>query len=341
MVCCAKAMASQAKAVVLEQELAARRVAQASAAARSPPPSKWDAVTAKRDAAADAKAAASPVQMNYLRTTPDGYNRRLIEEMRVKRAREPSAKQRTHLDKMARRREFAQQARILFTLVDNDHNHFLEIDELAKLVETVEGAAVAFNQIDENRDGYISRHEWHAFAMRIWDASESDADYMLAKSQYFLRLQHFLAVSERLFDRFDVNQDGKLDRNEVAALTRRTDGSGGSDHERFMQFVDTNGSGEIDREEWRSFLTFAYESVGADYAWELVMFLRKRTSPQTRRRMGSRVANVNLVSRASQMRRSTWPNRREGEAKSRGRACAGSGSKVECAGEMSGDPREE
>jgi len=224
-------------------------------------------LAAKRAAAVAAKDAAAPVKLNYVDIVPPGFKTKAPPPP-------PSSEEDARLARLDRRRAFRIDARRVFRLADADDSKSLEFHELARLVASHDVAAQAFERMDSDKDGVIVMEEWLDFMLNIWEHTEAGAEHVLERAEDMIRRRYYMRVGEMLFNKFDANSDGKLDHKEVARFMRRQDG--GSDAFRFMQFVDDNNSGAIDRQEWAHYLDYMWDMAGCDMAWELIFMLYER-----------------------------------------------------------------
>ena len=78
-----------------------------------------------------------------------------------------------------------------------------------------------------------------------------------------------LTTAEEAFDKLDINSDGDVSRDEVAALAQQgvglPDGASAADREakikEFFENFDANGDGKIQKSEWLDFFGKLFDSV--------------------------------------------------------------------------------
>jgi len=134
-------------------------------------------------------------------------------------------------------RRFLQDERLMRFDADNDGNLSAQERAHARKAFKAQRRQI-FNRLDTDHDGILSEAEWSAFASSIGETE---------MSQFFRR--------RAVFERFDANDNGKLERPERAKALREL-------HERRIDFVarfDENADGALDRIEKKQAVAFVNE----------------------------------------------------------------------------------
>eukprot|EP00928_Gymnodinium_smaydae_P030906 TRINITY_DN22847_c0_g1_i2.p1 TRINITY_DN22847_c0_g1~~TRINITY_DN22847_c0_g1_i2.p1 ORF type:complete len:353 (+),score=72.17 TRINITY_DN22847_c0_g1_i2:81-1061(+) len=124
--------------------------------------------------------------------------------------------------------------------------------------------AAAFDRIDRNRDGVLSREEFQRAhremaADAAFDRIDRNYDGVLSREE--LRAAQREAAAASAFDRMDRNRDGVVDREEFAAAMRERERAAA---DAAFDRIDRNRDGVISREEmWR-----AQKMAAADAAFD-------------------------------------------------------------------------
>lgn len=99
-----------------------------------------------------------------------------------------------------------------------------------------------FDALDADGNGEVSLQELNAHADARFEAADTNGDGFLSAEELIARGQEQAQTrAERMMQRVDANQDGKLSQAELQS--RR-------DPARMLQRVDTNGNGTISRTEF-------------------------------------------------------------------------------------------
>lgn len=222
------------------------------------------AVEAKRAAAVEAKDAAAAVKMNYLSKTPIHYYHELAAIRATRTTVSPDEK--AVRDVKEARREFRIAARHVFRVADVDGSKSLTFDELERLEPMF--AKELLNALDDDATGDVSIDEWLAFATRVYEARGPETGYaMLEHAVRKLFERTVIEMADEIFDMFDADGSGHLDYGEISAMfpdppsqakgvgrRRRHETVLSTPASKFLQFVDTDRSGALDRDEWHDFI---------------------------------------------------------------------------------------
>jgi len=129
-----------------------------------------------------------------------------------------------------------------------DTNHDQKVDRM----ELEAGADRAFESADTDKSGSVSIAELADWSRRwLGDAYALPGHFQFDQNQNdAISRDEFHITFRRLFDRFDQNADGVLDRSELLTMTlpgfgrRPGGGQGGSGFERRRPGGDTDGDGD-------------------------------------------------------------------------------------------------
>ncbi len=126
----------------------------------------------------------------------------------------------------------------------------------------------AFQRMDRDRDGRVSKTEFIQIRSRAFGRIDRNRDGVLDRAEIKTMMNRVMARrTMRLFDRLDTNRDGKLSR---AELPRRA--------QRRFHLLDTNGDGGVNHE-------------------ELMAAIKQRLARRGRRKRGLAAADQNLDGR--------------------------------------------
>lgn len=101
-------------------------------------------------------------------------------------------------------------------------------------------------KVDTNADGFISQSEFMAPAMERFTKTDANADGFIDEGERKAEREARKAEREtRRFDRSDVNGDGVISRDEVAARGAERSVRKDERKARFLERVDTDGDGTI------------------------------------------------------------------------------------------------
>jgi len=226
---------------------------------------KQVALDGKRGAAIAAKDAAAPVKMNWDSKPPTFYAKQL-EVVRAGRPT-PSADEKRQRAVLDERRTFRTAARVVFRIADQDGSGSLEYSELMRIDDENTGEMLA--ALDADQSGDISLDEWLAFTSMVFEKHGAPPAYgLLEMVVQALFDRQFIEEADAVFARFDRDGSGVLDYAEVAAMfpdppargsrSRRRDTIMNDEAYAFVQLLDEDRSGSLDRDEWRNFMMTAW-----------------------------------------------------------------------------------
>lgn len=75
-------------------------------------------------------------------------------------------------------------------------------------------------EADTNKDGAITREEFHAQGDKIFDKLDTNHDGKITKEEGEARRQEYKAKRDEMVKKFDTNKDGKLSEDERAAARK-------------------------------------------------------------------------------------------------------------------------
>lgn len=230
----------------------------------------------KRLIAIDAKNKASEIKLSFVVGIPPGYQHQLMKRRADEEAQKPSPEEMARLERLSRRRVFNQSSRRVFKLLDANSSLSVEKEELVGIAAATEAEEFMY-LLDFDGDGKIQLAEWLAFMVGVWEQDEKIADAFLLQFEYYLATK---VEADTCFALFDLNSDGKLDWSEVQRFTQmpdgKTDGAG-----QFLNIVDVDRSGTIEKDEWVGFCLNILETHGPEVVLGFLDFLRTCFRQQT------------------------------------------------------------
>jgi calmodulin len=148
-----------------------------------------------------------------------------------------------------------QQVEELFALIDTDKSGSIEIKELKEMVRLVkpdlkeEDVAKQFHALDQSKDGRVQKDE---FSKHYLEQFKSDDD-----KKFYERMQYtkkFLTRKPRLssvFDTFDTDHSGNLNRGEIFRMVRLSKPKFTNDDlTALFNKIDTNHDHKVSRDEF-------------------------------------------------------------------------------------------
>ncbi len=99
-----------------------------------------------------------------------------------------------------------------FDILDQDHNGVLTYSEFRSLANDNDRMEQAFNRMDQDGDGLLSRHELGLDGRRLLRRADADDDGQLSREE----LKAFFSQDDPdpAFIRMDENGDGQLEKHE-------------------------------------------------------------------------------------------------------------------------------
>lgn len=144
---------------------------------------------------------------------------------------------------------FAESARAVFRLADEDGSGALEFGEL-RTISTHSGEAQSIlDRLDANRDGKISIDEWVGFFVDLHSSRPDIAMWLLDRSVHLVFERDYMMTCQALFHTFDKDGSGALDLHELMATFGDDELGKG-----FMQYCDANADQIVTLDEWMQFL---------------------------------------------------------------------------------------
>lgn len=108
------------------------------------------------------------------------------------------------------------------------------------------GKQMTFEELDVNSDGQITQSDIEARMAARFSELDTNADGFVTAEEIAARqseqTKRRARRAERMIERLDTNEDGKLSQSEMASARR-----GGG---KFLERFDTNGDGAISKEEF-------------------------------------------------------------------------------------------